>query len=80
MSNDGVVNVKINGKSCRVWPELTYEKIVEIALGRPPRPGENLSVIYKGGFWPKPEGILSSGKKIQAREGMTIKAHGTGNS
>lgn len=73
MSNEGqTVTVVVNGQQKTVEKEdLTFNEVVALAFDPVPT-GENtmFTITYRRGHGNKPEGTLTEGESVKAKEGM----------
>lgn len=77
------ITIYVNGEAHDVEKkeELTYEEVVTLAFPDfPQHPERNYSVKYVKGNGNKPEGILSPGGKVKAKDGMEFTITPTGQS
>jgi hypothetical protein len=76
------ITIIVNGTP-HEWskPKITYAEVVTLDVpDYPQHPEVTYSVTYKRGSGHKPEGILSPGASVRAREGMVFNVSPTGQS
>lgn len=82
-AKDKTVTITVDGTPFEVPKKdfITYEEVVTLAYpDYPQHPEMTYSVTYSRGHGDKPEGILSPGGKVKAKEGMAFRVNRTGQS
>lgn len=77
------ITIVVNGTPCEVpkMETITYSEVVTLAYpDYPSHPEITYSVTYTRGHGGKPEGILSPGGSVKAKEGMSFSVNRTGQS